>query len=456
MYFGDLSQLSVFLWHVTFVYLLVLMILSFIIYRNTADRLFQIYFIYLSLLFTYLICRNYYFMEIQQYLPVYLYSYYIQVLYLCVYFHFGLSIIHFKKYYPRLTRWIYKYLTITLSAATLLFIVALFEWIKPTVMVDFFQKIFFPIHIGIAIFIILKVITLRQETLRVYFLIGSISYLVLGTTAIIATLYQPYDFFIRPVGFFYLGVLIECTFYAIGLGTRVQQLYVGKLETERLLNAAQMELRKMVILENKVLRSQMNSHFIFNILNSIKAFIVEQDTGKAVSYLNKFAKLMRRVLDASRNEYYTLADEINAVKLYIDIEKIRITGSFHAHFDIDLDQNPEGILFPPLLIQPFVENAIWHGLSPLQREKELIFRMRNEGNDIVIEILDNGIGYRNSLATKANAHHHTSHGLDIISERITFFNAKNPYNLSYEIKDRQNHPGTVVRLRLEPNDPYNK
>ena len=190
MYFGDLSQLSVFLWHVTFVYLLVLMILSFIIYRNTADRLFQIYFIYLSLLFTYLICRNYYFMEIQQYLPVYLYSYYIQVLYLCVYFHFGLSIIHFKKYYPRLTRWIYKYLTITLSAATLLFIVALFEWIKPTVMVDFFQKIFFPIHIGIAIFIILKVITLRQETLRVYFLIGSISYLVLGTTAIIANRYD--------------------------------------------------------------------------------------------------------------------------------------------------------------------------------------------------------------------------------------------------------------------------
>lgn len=217
-----------------------------------------------------------------------------------------------------------------------------------------------------------------------------------------------------------------------------------------------MELRKMVILENKVLRSQMNSHFIFNILNSIKAFIVEQDTGKAVNYLNKFAKLMRRVLDASRNEYYTLADEIHAVKLYIDIEKIRITGDFYTYFDIDIDQNPEGILFPPLLIQPFVENAIWHGLSPLHGEKELIFRMRNDGPDILIEILDNGVGYQQSLATKTATQEHTSHGLDITSERIKLFNAKNPYEISYEIRDRDRQPGTIVRLRLESNDLYNK
>lgn len=456
MHFGDLSQLSVFLWHVTFVYLLVLMILSFIIYRNTADRLFILYFTYISLLFTYLICRNYYFMEIQHFLPVFLYSYYIQVLYLCIYFHFGLSIINFKNYHPRFTRWIYRYLTIAFSIATLLFLAALFQWIKPDVLVYFFQKIFFPIHIGLAVFIIFKVIRLRQEGLRIYFLIGTISYIILGTTAIIANFYQPYDFFIRPVAFFYMGVIIECTFYAIGLGTRVQQLYVRKLETERLLNAAQMELRKMVILENKVLRSQMNSHFIFNILNSIKAFIVEQDTGKAVNYLNKFAKLMRRVLDASRNEYYTLADEIHAVKLYIDIEKIRITGDFYTYFDIEIDQNPEGILFPPLLIQPFVENAIWHGLSPLHGEKELIFRMRNDGPDILIEILDNGVGYQQSLATKTATQEHTSHGLDITSERIELFNAKNPYKISYEIRDRDKQPGTVVRLRLESNGLYNK
>lgn len=460
--FEDYSLVSIFLWHITFVYLLILIFLSAVIYKNTRDKLFFHYCFYVSLLFTYIVCRNYYFIEIQNYLPVYLYTHFVQVLYLCVYFHFGLSIINFKLYHPKFTKWIYNYLIVMLLTGTLIFISSLLQWTPAYFMEAYYYKVFFPIHISIAIAIIARAFMLKQEKLRIYFLIGSISYLILGGIAVLSFFYQPFDLLLRPIGFFYLGIIIECTFFAAGLGVRVQDVYKEKLDTERKLNLAQKELQnqmqskieqqtqatQVALMENKILRSQMNSHFVFNVLNSIKAFIIEQNVEKAVNYLNKFSKLMRRVLDSSRDENHTLADELSAIKLYIDIEKIRIQENLFVIVDIDILQDPETIPFPSLLIQPFVENAIWHGLIPSKEEKKLHIYFTNQDNHILIEILDNGVGYLNSLTKKQKLDNHRSHGIDITRERVAQFNKKHCPKISFGIEDRTDTIGTRVWINL--------
>ncbi len=484
MLYGDLSLLSVFLWHITFVYLIVLIVLSYIIYRNNRDKIFLYYFIYVFLLFTYIVCRNYYFREIQTYRSVYLYSYYVQVLYLCVYFHFGLLFINFKIYFPNFTKWLYRYLALALGIGTLIFIAGLSGWVHSSSMVDYYHKYFYPVHISFAIVIIYRAIQLKQERLRVYFLIGTISYLILGTVAVLTSFYQPAGFMVRPIAYFYIAIIIECTFFAIGLGLRIRYIYTGKLETERQLNAAQKELQiqmqrqieqqeedkkalqrekelqtlatQVALLENRVLHSQMNSHFIFNVLNSIKAYIIEKNVAKAVTYLNKFSKLIRWVLEASRNENYTFADEISAIRLYVDIEKMRVSDNLTSVVNIDIQQNPETIPFPPLLIQPFVENAIWHGLMPSHREKKLSIQVFNIDTDILIEIIDNGIGYSNSLREKKILDTHRSHGMDITKERIDQFNKKNKLQISFGIKDRADAIGTRVWIRIDMHYLYSK
>lgn len=476
--------MTVFLWHVTFVYLIVHVILSATIYSNTKDKVFLYYFGYVFLLFTYIVTRNYYFMEIRTCLFVHLYTFYVQVIYLCIYFYFGLSIINFKTYYPRFTQWTYRYMWVMIGIGTLIFVAGLFRWISPGYMADYYHKVFFPIHTSIALFIIYRTFSLKEERLRYYFLIGTVIYIIFGTIAVVSTFYGNREALIQPISYFYIGIIIESTFFAIGLGIRIKNIYSDKLKAERKLNLAQKELQTQMLqqieqqeqlnislqrekelqvlatqvaqLENKVLRSQMNSHFIFNVLNSIKAYIIEQNVDKAVTYLNKFSKLMRRVLEASRNENYTLADEISAIQLYVDIEKMRVSDSLTSVININIQQEAETIPFPALLIQPFVENAIWHGLMPSHRTKELSIQVFNTDVDILIEILDNGIGYTNSLREKKTLGKHRSHGMDITKERIEQFNQKNKLHISFGIEDRTDTIGTRVWIHIDTGNLYSK
>lgn len=165
---------------------------------------------------------------------------------------------------------------------------------------------------------------------------------------------------------------------------------------------------------------------------------------------------MRRVLEASRNENYTLAEEISAIRLYVDIEKMRISDNLTSVVNINIQQEAETIPFPALLIQPFVENAIWHGLMPSHRRKELSIQVLNIDSAILIEIMDNGIGYSNSLREKKTLGTHRSHGMDITKERIEQFNKKNKSQISFGIEDRAETIGTRVWIRIDTHGLYNK
>src|SRR5690606_19709339 len=121
--------------------------------------------------------------------------------------------------------------------------------------------------------------------------------------------------------------------------------------------------KKIVTLEQEMLRNQMNPHFIFNSLNSIKLFIINHEKDNAVYYLNKFSKLIRKILIASTEKEISLQDELDTMSLYMNIENMRFSNKINYQVHIDETVNPSVIKVPSLILQPFLENALWHGLS---------------------------------------------------------------------------------------------
>ncbi len=151
--------------------------------------------------------------------------------------------------------------------------------------------------------------------------------------------------------------------------------------------------RHLIRSEQKALRSQMNPHFIFNALNSIRRYILENDVDNADFYLSNFAMLMRRVLENSKQEYISLEQEIETLKLYLELEKMRFDESFNFSVEIDENITLSRIFVPTMLIQPVIENSIWHGLAPLQQNGQLILSLKQlSKNKILCFIQDNGIG----------------------------------------------------------------
>ena len=151
-------------------------------------------------------------------------------------------------------------------------------------------------------------------------------------------------------------------------------------------------------MEIQALRAQMNPHFIFNCLNSINRFTLENEAAKAADYLTKFAKLIRIVLQQSGRSFIPLEDELYCLQLYMDLEALR----FEIPFSYEI--NPGGInisavMVPPLLLQPFVENAIWHGLHPKENENgRIIIDLKLHNEILHCSIYDNGVGRINSTA----------------------------------------------------------
>lgn len=168
-------------------------------------------------------------------------------------------------------------------------------------------------------------------------------------------------------------------------------------------------------LERKSLRAQMNPHFIFNSLNSIKSYIIENETRDATNYLNKFAKLIRKILYYSEKEFISLANELELLTLYIELEELRIGKNIT--FTINTNKVDLNSSVPPLILQPFVENAIWHGLISKNGAKAIELTLSNEADHIRITIKDNGIGRRKSRDNKTTSSH-KSMGVEITRSRL--------------------------------------
>ncbi len=201
------------------------------------------------------------------------------------------------------------------------------------------------------------------------------------------------------------------------------------------------------------IRSQMNPHFVFNALNTIQSYIYSNDRNNAVNYLGKFAQLTRKVLDMSNHESVSLAEELEALNLYLELEKMRFEESLEVKVEVDSDIYPEGCKIPPMLIQPYVENALKHGLLHRKESRKLRCSFHKQGNVLVVEIADNGIGRKRSQEmNKKSARQHISFSTVATQKRIELMNRTLPEGFSVEYVDHVNAAGeaegTTVILRM--------
>ncbi|MFB9843644.1 tetratricopeptide repeat protein [Mucilaginibacter ginsenosidivorans] len=203
--------------------------------------------------------------------------------------------------------------------------------------------------------------------------------------------------------------------------------------------------------EMKVLRAQLNPHFIFNSLNSIGDYIARHDKETADLYLVRFAKLMRLILENSEHETISLADDLKALELYIQLEALRLGNKFLYYIEVDEDIDPEQTLVPPMLLQPFVENSIWHGISPKNGDGIIHIKVQKNGGMIEYTVQDNGVGRVRSAELKKNKvkQGRRSFGIKVIQSRINIINAAKQTDAKVELTDLDE--GTKVSIKL-PHD----
>jgi tetratricopeptide (TPR) repeat protein len=204
-------------------------------------------------------------------------------------------------------------------------------------------------------------------------------------------------------------------------------------------------------LELRSLRSQMNPHFIFNSLSSIHRYIWSNNQEEASDYLTKFSRLMRLILDNTQHTFVTLNKELESLRLYLDLESLRCNGIFEYHFHIDPEINDEEVLIPPMILQPYVENAIWHGLvHKLPEEKGLLdIDIMLKKRSLVCTITDNGIGRKKAMEIKERkGRMHTSVGMKVTEGRIDLIRKINNKEAKVTITDLEDEAGQGIGTKV--------
>lgn len=210
-------------------------------------------------------------------------------------------------------------------------------------------------------------------------------------------------------------------------------------------------LHKMAGLEMQSLRSQLNPHFMFNSLNSIQTLILKEDSDKSQSYLSRFARLLRMLLENADAPFIPLRKEIDFLQLYLSLESLRVPDLQYS-FSTDPVLNTEQTLIPNMFLQPYVENAIWHGLSHKETDKQLQIRIYRENGTVNYEIEDNGVGRKKSGELKSLFRkQHQSKGMELLNKRIKLLNKEYSSTIQTEISDVMNNnevAGTLVTIKV--------
>lgn len=243
-----------------------------------------------------------------------------------------------------------------------------------------------------------------------------------------------------------VGITVIYSFFAIRIYTIKKK---QKAEFERKVEMSKIEL--------KALRSQMNPHFIFNSLNAIQHYIFNTRSDEAIKYLNKFARLVRIILNNSEKPTVTVGEDLEALKLYLELEKMRFEEKFDYEISVDESVDIDYDIMPPLLMQPYVENAILHGLNPKAEKGHLSIRLHSENNFLICTITDNGIGrvkaseIRRTMPVKK----HKSLGMKITEDRLKILNEINNSQLSVTITDLYHSAGGALGTRVQLFVPLN-
>ena len=341
----------------------------------------------------------------------------------------------------------------------------------------------FPI---IILNIVLLVLTARSKDPVKWFLFAGISSLLVLWCLPVMNLYAPsadmnFELFLVinfPIVFLLLGLVVEAICFSFALSyrsklvllekNRLQQNYSKQLEeklierTSELMEQSslaeasklkQVETafeQKIAETEMTALRAQMNPHFIFNCLNSIKLYTLENDSQTASEYLTMFSQLIRLVLENSRSEKVTLQKELETLRLYIELEAMRFKNKVHYEIKVEPGIDQQYIEIPPLLLQPYVENAIWHGLMHKKNGGDIMVAVMLPAEHLLkIEITDNGVGRELAASYKSkSATTQKSFGLKMTSDRLQIINQLYQINADVKITDMKDDANQVTGTKV--------
>jgi sensor histidine kinase YesM len=420
-------------------------------------------------------------------------NWYLQVLYNLCYLGFIAYYLNLKVNDLKLNRFILNSSNFLLIGFSIFFIFCLLIQ-NQTLFINSFLYVFIPTFL-IVLFYSFYRISLLKGKLKYFIYAGSISYSILASYTFYLSFYSDSIlFFKNSTDPLTLGLFLEVLIFSYGLAYKIKMINDQKMiaqkkiilfqnneklikeehqrhlekqlqvrETELLEISRKTEKEKLdtitanyegrlALLQLKTLSNQMNPHFIFNALNSIKAYLIVNDQKNAIFYLNQFAKLVRHILESLREDYITLKEELDIIKIYMNLENMRFGYSIDFQLSISPDINAEEIRIPTLILQPFIENALVHGLLPKSGERTLIVDVYKKNEDVIINIVDNGIGREASNRSKNDkVIVKKSIGLRIINERLNLYNKKHDYLMKYDIEDLKREEvasGTKVCLTI--------
>jgi sensor histidine kinase YesM len=196
-------------------------------------------------------------------------------------------------------------------------------------------------------------------------------------------------------------------------------------------------------MEQRLLQTQMNPHFIFNVLHAIHTYMLKKDTEESGKLLTSFARLVRSILQHSSTDNISLTEELKWLKDYMRLQQLRFNNAFDYKIEIDEQISPDNLLLPPMIIQPFIENAIEHGFSGLDKPGELIISYKKTGKEVEIRITDNGKGFSADEPVRVNKEHE-SVAIQITEKRIFLLNKRRKGAFKFEIVSKPSEGTTVL------------
>jgi sensor histidine kinase YesM len=296
---------------------------------------------------------------------------------------------------------------------------------------------------------------------------GFVSAYMLITAAIIAKKFRPARFYLIAWSVFLIGIIIyvlkdfgvvpynDFTRYTMQIGSAFETILLSFALADRiniLRREKEMAQNRVLEFQNSALKAQINPHFIFNALNAIQGYIVQGDKLAANRYLSRFSKLIRSALQQSRVTKIPLEDDLDSLKNYLELEQLRFNGGFDFQVKVAAEIDLTEVTIPSMLIQPFVENAIVHGLTNLAGKGKIEIDLQRNNEVLFITITDNGIGIEASKKQKVGiASSHKSVGMTITKRRLEMLSANQGTGdiLVQELKDENGKVlGTQVTLQI--------
>ncbi len=382
------------------------------------------------------------------------------------YFNFLRSFVEKEKNYQNIKRFLHYLSMFCLITISLLIVEYQYQW----------TGYFYTIYNVFRILVIIICMTLISYFIKnytpviKYILIGASFFLIGALLAFgLSGKEMIFGSKITAILFMKIGSVIEILLFALGLGARIKLIEQQKQDTqtrlinelqknEKLQTALEQKLqqeisiikyeKEIALLESRLLRSRMNPHFIFNSMNALKRFVLENKQVSAADYLDQFSILLRQVLINSGKRMISLQEELDALHNYLELERNRLEDGFDYHIEIDPNVDTYFTQIPPMLLQPFVENSIWHGIRHLKNIKgKISISIQEENEMICITIEDNGIG--RIKATEINQQNRTEHesiASTLTNQRLSILKSYENLIIDIEITDKPNHTGTLVRI----------